>query len=107
MVIWPWVRVVAEDGDLNHVNMILFIMNKGDLVDEIDHSYNIFMHQLISNFIHLRKAIQSYEILQDNYPLYKKDNNMDSTDESETSFLEDGLESLGCTLRRVKHEVDI
>ena len=106
-LIWPWVRVVVEAWDLEHANMIIFIMKKSDLDDETDHSYNIFMHQLISYFSHLREVIQSYNILQANCPLYKKDNNMESTNESEPFFLQDGLESLGFTLRRVKHEVDI
>ena len=55
-LIWPWVRVEADlTEDLEHVNMIVFIMKKSDLANETDHSCSIYKHQLISDFIHLRK----------------------------------------------------
>ena len=67
MLIWPWVRVEEDHaGDLEHANMIVFIMKKSDLDDETDHSYNIYRHQLIYDFIHLRKEIQSCKSLQAN-----------------------------------------
>ena len=69
MLIWPWVRVEADQvGDLEHANMIVFIMKKSDLANETDHSCSIYMCQLISDFIHLRKEIQSYESLQAKWP---------------------------------------
>ena len=116
MLIWPWVRVEEDHaGDLEHANMIVFIMKKSDLDDETDHSYNIYRHQemgkgpfhVISDFVHFRKEIQIHESLQANWPLCNQADNIDSTDESETCFLQDGLESPRHTLRRVKHEVDI
>ena len=83
-LIWPWVRVEADRaGDLENANMIVFIMRNSDLADVIDHSCSIYRHQLIFEFIHLRKEIQSCESLQANFPLCKQANNMDSTDESE------------------------
>ena len=59
MLIWPWVRVEAnQDGYLEHANMIVFIMKKSDLADEIDHSCSIYMKQLIFDFIHVRKETE-------------------------------------------------
>ena len=55
-LILPWVRgEVDQVGDLEHANMIVFIMKKSDLDYDIDHSCSIYRHQVISDFILLRK----------------------------------------------------
>ena len=108
MLIWPWVRFEVDHARyLEHANMIVFIMKKSDLDDETDHSCSIYRHQLIFDFIHLRKEIQSCESLHANFPLCKQADNMESTYESEPCCLQHCVESLGCKLKRVKYDVDI
>ena len=113
-LIWPWVRAEAEATDLEHANRIVFIMKKSDWTDEIDQSCSIYRKQetgkgtchLTSVFMHHRKFVQNCESLQANCPLYKQDNNMDSTNESEPYCPQHGLAALGRRLQRVKDDVD-